>query len=380
MKMETEGVSYPGGKCYTENERSAVTLIELLVVICIITLLMALLFPAVNSARESSRQVTCQNNLRQFGVGFHHHASRHGRYCSGAFDWLRDGCVTEIGWVADMVNAEIPAGKMLCPSSPYMVGETYNDLLGADTAAFDACIDRLGSNPKTDPDGTVVTNPCRLIAEGSLAPGSEPRRQLVEEAVFKKHYNTNFTASWCLVRSGVLLDDSGNLRETVPGCGSGLKSRNSTIGPLTQANADAASVASSFVPLLGCGSPRGTLLQPVGPHAAGTPVVCSFTNGPVLNPSMLAPSFAAGTSREGAGGWWATWTRNTLQDYRGFAPVHRGACNLLFADGSVRSVIDDNEDGLLNNGFQPTQQNGFSDSDIELPEEEVFSRWSLRAR
>jgi prepilin-type N-terminal cleavage/methylation domain-containing protein/prepilin-type processing-associated H-X9-DG protein len=94
------------------------TLVELLVVIAIIGILVALMLPAVQKARDAANRATCQNNLKQMGLAIHNHASQIGGIVTG----LKVGNITTY-WGA-LILPEIEQGAL---ASQYDYTKYYAD-------------------------------------------------------------------------------------------------------------------------------------------------------------------------------------------------------------------------------------------------------------
>ena len=136
--------------------RRAFTLIELLVVIAVIGMLVALLLPAVQSARESARRAQCGNNLRQIGIAMlaFHDAKKH----------FASAYVSQEGGAMGPADAETgdagPGWTCLMQILPFMEGANVRD-------AFDPALPCWSPANATAAQQVIGTYLCPSVSDDS---------------------------------------------------------------------------------------------------------------------------------------------------------------------------------------------------------------------
>jgi prepilin-type N-terminal cleavage/methylation domain-containing protein/prepilin-type processing-associated H-X9-DG protein len=108
------------------QRRSGFTLVELLVVIAIIGVLVALLLPAVQAARESARRMQCTNNLKQLGLALHNHHDTHLIF-PAAQDEIYNPAVPATTWKHSWVPRILPYIEQQALQEKYRYDQNWDD-------------------------------------------------------------------------------------------------------------------------------------------------------------------------------------------------------------------------------------------------------------
>ncbi len=309
------------------NPKSGFTLVELLVVITIIGILIALLLPAVQSAREAARRMQCSNNLKQLGLAAHGHHTAHGWFPTNGWGYL---------WIGDPERGfdyRQPGGWMF-NLLPFMEQQVLHDL-------------QTGKSTSTSPTKTAAASTMISTPLSVMHCPTRRRAMAYPTQTWSPHYQSPNYADVTpkLARSDYAAN--GGDVETDPGC-CGITDWGGS-GPTSIPTDDV--LRSNFSKIAGV----ATGIVFAGSQVTMADVRDGTSNTYLfgekyLDPDHYSDGYGAGDNESmymGDNGDIVRWyfdsykpRQDTLgyDDYHPFGSAHSSGFNVVLCDGSVRSI------------------------------------------
>lgn len=278
------------------------TLVELLVVITIIGILIALLLPAVQAAREAARRMQCQNNLKQIGIAIHNYCSRWQSFPNGYSAKTRYSACW--GWAASLL--------------PDLEQDSLYQLLGVENNTL--------SNVATNSPKQLQTSLSAFLCPSSIGPtlASVSYSTIGGTAVARASYVGVMGVVNIMSDSSSVIS---NQYDTIKGYGNGVFSRNSAVTPTNITDGLSCTFAVGE---------RATVVNESDMYSQRDAVWCGINSPHDWSWHGRGPRLTLGT---------AYVLMNYNGDYTsgrvGFSSDHFGGAHFLFCDGAVSFVSEE---------------------------------------